>query len=140
MNKVVMMGDREVGFEANALTPRLYRHKFGRDMIQDMNGLRKSFMKAKAIKEPAEDATDEEIEAYNEAVNDARLSTMDLEIFENVAYLMNMQYEVKREGFEYKSPDEWLESFDIFSIYEVFPHILELWQLNQATTATPKKK
>lgn len=140
MNKVVMMGDREVGLEANALTPRLYRHKFGRDMIKDMNELRKAYLKASAIKPPAEDASEEEIEAYNEAVNDARLSTIDLEIFENVAYLMNMQYEVKKDGFQYQSPDEWLETFKIFSIYEIFPHILELWQLNQATTSVPKKK
>ena len=39
------------------------------------------------------------------------------------------------------SPDEWLDSIDgIFSIYEFLPEIIDLWQMNQATTSTPRKK
>ena len=38
------------------------------------------------------------------------------------------------------SPEEWLDGFETFSIYEILPAILELWQLNSATTAKPKKK
>lgn len=36
--------------------------------------------------------------------------------------------------------DEWLEQFEMFSIYKVLPAILELWSLNNKTTAVPKKK
>ena len=39
------------------------------------------------------------------------------------------------------SPDEWLDSFEgVFSIYEVFPTVAELWQDNNASTSTPRKK
>ena len=38
------------------------------------------------------------------------------------------------------TPEEWLEGFAVFSIYEILPEILSLWQLNQQTTSTPKKK
>ena len=38
------------------------------------------------------------------------------------------------------SPEAWLEDFNVFSIYEVLPQILELWALNQVTTSKPKKK
>ena len=34
MKKTITIDGREVTLVANALTPRLYRHKFGRDMIR----------------------------------------------------------------------------------------------------------
>ena len=36
MDKVVKIDGKEVGFRATALTPRLYRHKIGRDIVQDI--------------------------------------------------------------------------------------------------------
>ena len=36
--------------------------------------------------------------------------------------------------------DEWLDSFEMFSIYTVLPQIIELWRLNEMTTSQPKKK
>ena len=77
-----------------------------------------------------EDATEEEQQ-------EAQLSALDLEIFENVAWVMAWQYDKEAAGEE---PGEWLDGFETFSIYEVFPVILELWALNQKTTAEPKKK
>ena len=41
MEKRIQIDGKEVGFRASALTPRLYRHKIGRDMIQDLNKLQK---------------------------------------------------------------------------------------------------
>ena len=46
MTKVLTIGGKEVGFRASALVPRLYRHKMGRDIVRDLNTLRKSFDKA----------------------------------------------------------------------------------------------
>ena len=112
---------------ANALTPRLYRHKFGRDMIRDLNQLRRNY--AKAVSLP-DDATDEQRE-------DAQLEAVDLEIFENAAYIMALQGDPNPVP---SDPDEWLSGFETFSIYAVMPHILELWAINQQTTAKPKKK
>ena len=37
------------------------------------------------------------------------------------------------------TPDEWLEQFNTFSIYEVLPKLLELWGLNTATQVESKK-
>ncbi len=125
MDKVLMISGKEVGLRATALTPRLYRHKIGRDIIQDMSQLQKAFAKAAQI---SKDATDEEREA-------AQLSVMDLEIFENVAFIMARQYDQNIPD----TVEAWLDEFDTFSIYEIFPVILELWNLNNKTTAKPKK-
>ena len=57
MEKVIQIDEKEVGFKATALTLRLYRHFFGRDMIGDMVRLKKSYKKAEEI---PEDATEEE--------------------------------------------------------------------------------
>ena len=35
--------------------------------------------------------------------------------------------------------EEWLDQFDMFSIYEVLPQILELWGDNVATDIKAKK-
>lgn len=125
MDKVLTISGKEVGLRATALTPRLYRHKIGRDIIQDMSQLQKAFSKAAQI---SKDATDEEWEA-------AQLSVMDLEIFENVAFIMARQYDQNIPD----TVEAWLDEFDTFSIYEIFPVILELWNLNNKTTAKPKK-
>ena len=125
MDKVLTISGKEVGLRATALTPRLYRHKIGRDIIQDMSQLQKAFAKAAQI---SKDATDEEWEA-------AQLSVMDLEIFENVAFIMARQYDQNIPD----TVESWLDEFDTFSIYEIFPVILELWNLNNKTTAKPKK-
>lgn len=126
MDKVITIGNKEVGFRATALTPRLYRHKIGRDIIQDFSRLEKAYRKAAALPETA---TEEER-------REAQLSAFDLEIFENAAYIMARQYDPTIPD----SPDEWLDGFETFSIYEILPHILELWAINVATTAKPKKK
>ena len=125
MDKVLIISGKEVGLRATALTPRLYRHKIGRDIIQDMSQLQKAFAKAAQI---SKDATDEEREA-------AQLSVMDLEIFENVAFIMARQYDQNIPD----TVEAWLDEFDTFSIYEIFPVIMELWNINNKTTAKPKK-
>lgn len=127
MEKTISVGGKEVRMRATALIPRLYRFKFQRDMIRDMNMLRAAFKKATNL---PEDATEEEIE-------DAQLSALDLTIFENVAWLM-----IRHAGEDIPDdPDEWLDSLDgLFPIYEVLPQILEMWEGNLATTSVPRKK
>lgn len=139
MEKVLFIDGKEVGFRATALTPRLYRHKIGRDMVRDLNQLKRSYEKAVSAMEmqkPGEDATEAQVKEYEQAVKDAQLSVMDLEIFENAAFVMARQYDQTVPG----TPEEWLDSFSTFSLYEVLPAILELWQVNQQTTSIPKKK
>lgn len=117
MDKIVKIGDKEVKFRATARTPRLYRVLIGRDMIQDMNKLMKAYRRKKE--------------------DDDELDILDLQIFEDVAYAMARH---ANPDMEEKTADEWLDTFDMFSIYEVLPHILELWALNTKQTSNPKKK
>lgn len=126
MEKIVKIDGKDVGFRATALTPRIYRHKIGRDMIQDLNKLQGAYNKAMRLPD----------EATKDEIKEAQLSALDLEIFENAAYVMAKQYDANLPN----SPEEWLDGFETFSIYEILPAILELWQLNNATTAKPKKK
>ena len=118
MDKIITIDGRDVKFRATARTPRLYRALVGRDMIADMNRLQKKF---KQIKEGKEDALD----------------LVDLQIFEDTAYIMARQAEP--ETIE-TSADEWLDTFGMFSIYEILPQIFQLWALNTKQTSTPKKK
>lgn len=127
MEKTIVVGGNEIKMRASALIPRLYRFKFGRDMISDMRQLQKSYQKAVNL---PEDATEDER-------TDAQLSALDLTIFENVAYMMAKHADKEIPG----TPDEWLDSIDgVFSIYEVLPDILELWGMSNQTTSIPKKK
>lgn len=126
MVKTLNIDGKEVKMRASALIPRIYRFRFGRDMIQDMNSLRKAWKK---VTELPEDVTEEEKE-------EAQFSVMDLTIFENVAYVMAKHGDPSTPD----SIDEWMDQFELFSIYEVLPEILKLWNLNTAQTSTPKKK
>ena len=125
--KTVMIDGKPVKMRASALIPRLYRVRFGRDMVADMRQLQRSFAKTQAL---LHDATEEERQ-------DAQLSVLDLTLFENVAYVM-----VKHAGEDIPdSPEAWLDSIEgIVSIYEILPAILELWGMNNHTTSIPKKK
>ena len=127
MRKDVMVGGRTVPMRTTALTPRLYRHKFGRDLLRDLNRLR--VLHGKMADLP-EDATEAERQ-------DVQLSVLDLEMFEDVAYIMARQADPEHVP---DNPDTWLDGFGTFSIYEILPQILDLWQQNLATTSKPKKK
>ena len=127
MEKIISVGGKDVRMRASALIPRLYRYKFRRDMIADMRQLEKDFKKATNL---PENATEEEIK-------DAELSVLDLTIFENVAWLM-----IRNAGEDVPDdPDEWLDTIDgVFSVYELLPQILDMWEANLATTSVPRKK
>ena len=59
----------------------------------------------------------------------------DLEIFENVAYIMAYHADRSIAG----NIDDWLDQFEMFSIYEILPEILELWGANLETEVQSKK-
>ena len=115
IQKTVKVGDKEVTFRSSATIPRLYRMKFRRDIFRDLSKLEKSY------KDRDDGAKELEIE--------------DLEIFENVAYIMAFHADPSIPG----TIDEWLDQFDMFSIYEVLPEILELWGSNLFTDVSAKK-
>lgn len=127
MEKTIIIGGRKIRMRASAFIPRLYRIKFGRDMIADMRQLQKAYKKAAEL---PENATEEQRQ-------DAQLSVTDLTIFENVAYAMAKHADKRVPD----NPDDWLDSIPgVFSVYEVLPKILDLWGLSNKTTSIPKKK
>ena len=114
MDRLIEIDGREVGFRASALTPRLYRHWTQRDILVDMQKLQKSMLRAR----------------------EDEFSFSDLEIFEDLAWVMARQYDETVSD----SPEKWLDTFNTFQIYEILPQILDLWAENQLTTSNSKKK
>ena len=116
LSKTLTIDGKEIEFKASASIPRLYRIKFRRDIMQDIVKLQKAFAKNQ------KDGTDFE--------------AVDLEIFENVAYIMakHANPEIPADIFD------WLDEFNTFSIYEILPEILYLWGLNEESQIESKKK
>lgn len=106
---------KNVPFRSSATVPRLYRAKFKRDIFKDLSKLEASYKGKK------NDGAEFQIE--------------DLEIFENVAYIMAYHADNSIPS----TIEEWLDQFDMFSIYEVLPQILELWGDNMQTDIAAKK-
>ena len=63
------------------------------------------------------------------------LDTFSLEMFENIAYVMAKHADTNIPD----TPEEWLEGFNTFSIYQVLPQLIELWGLNVHTDVSAKK-
>lgn len=116
IEKTIDVGGRKVAFKSSAAIPRLYRARFKRDIFADLMRLEKSMSKA-------------------EEGGDAGFEAADLEIFENVAYVMALHADPSVP----KNIDEWLEQFEMFSIYQVLPEILSLWGENMATEVEARK-
>ena len=115
LSKTVKVGEREVTFKSSAAIPRMYRIKFKRDIFKDLTKLEKSY------KDKGDGSKELEIE--------------DLEIFENVAYIMALHADKSIPS----TIDEWLDQFEMFSIYEILPEILELWGSNLFTDVKSRK-
>ena len=128
LEKVVTIGDRQIRFRSSAAIPRLYRIKFRRDIFKDLTRLEKTY------REKARGRTTDNPDT-EDAEQGSTFEVEDLEIFENVAYIMALHADQTVPG----TIDEWLEQFEMFSIYEILPEILELWGSNLATDATSKK-
>jgi hypothetical protein len=116
ITKSIEIDGRQVPFKASAAVPRIYRLKFGRDIFSDIDKLIESTQGG-----------------------DAAESTLDVEtltIFEDVAYTMAKYADPSAP----ETPEEWLDTFDMFSIYFILPQIIELWRLNTKVMVKSKKK
>ena len=114
--KTIQISGKAVRFRSSAAIPRLYRIKFKRDIFKDLSKLEQSY------------------KGKNEDGNELQID--DLEIFENVAYIMAFHADPAIPG----DINDWLDQFDMFSIYEVLPEILDLWGTNLVTDIQSKKK
>ena len=116
VTKKINIDGIEVGFRASAAVPRMYRVKFGRDIYKDLRSLEKS------VGDGNEESSD--------------LDMFSLEMFEDLAWVMARHFDPKTVP---DTPDEWLEQFNTFSIYQILPELIELWGLNVQTEAESKK-
>ena len=63
-------------------------------------------------------------------------SHFSLELFEDISYIKAKHADPQGVP---DTPDEWLDQFGTFSIYQVLPEIIELWGLNVQTQVESKK-
>ena len=101
-----MIDGRKVMMVCNGATPRIYRQLFGKDLLTALPG---------AI---------------------SRGKVIDVELFENLAYIM-----AKQGGSTTDDVEAWLASFDSpMAIPEAIKENMDLWRLNEKTTVDVKKK
>ena len=89
--------------------------KFHRDIYKDLSALEKSI-----------GSGDEET---------SNLDLFSLEMFENIAFIMAKHADPAIPD----TPEEWLDEFNTFSIYQVLPKLIELWGLNVKTDVEANK-
>lgn len=93
----------------------------------------------KAVHMPVEmEAVNTQSASSTKAANSgaSNLDFFSLEMFENIAYVMSKHADAAVPD----TPEEWLDGFNTFSIYQVLPEIIELLGLNLQTDASAKKK
>lgn len=113
--KKIEIDGKEVAFKASAAIPRIYRLKFQIDIYKDLSSLEKAI--------------------GDGDVSNSNLDSFSLEMFENIAFIMAKHADANVPD----TPEEWLDDFNTFSIYQVLPQIIELWGLNVKTEVEAKK-
>ena len=116
LTKTINIDGKDVTFRASAAIPRIYRNRFHRDIYKDLRDLQQS------------------IDSDNP--ENSSLDTFSLELFEDISYIMAKHADPQGVP---DTPDEWLDQFSTFSIYQVLPEIIELWGLNIQTQVESKK-
>lgn len=116
MKQNIEIDGRQVSFKASAAIPRIYRMKFHRDIYKDLKSLERSIG----------DGNEES----------SNLDMFSLEMFENIAYIMAKHADPSIPD----NPENWLDEFNTFSIYQVLPQLIQLWGLNTQTDVDSKKK
>lgn len=93
---------KQVPFKASAAIPRIYRIKFHRDIYKDLDALGKA--------------------VGNGDESSSHLDMFSLEMFENIAFIMAKHADSTIPD----TPEEWLDEFNMFSIYQILPQLIEL--------------
>lgn len=110
MEKTIVIDGQQINFKATGATVRLYRQQFKRDLLLDIQKLNECFVKQK-------------------------FDSGTLECFENLCYVMAKQGDSSVS----ENIEEWFDNFSMFSIYEVLPQVIELWNMSADSTVQQKK-
>lgn len=117
MIRTITISGIDCRMKSSAAIPRMYRLKFRRDIMVDMQKL----------SDHVEEGKDEDGNSY--------LEIQDLEMFENIAYLFNKHGDPSQPD----TVEEWLDQFEFLDIYEVLPQLIEMWGMENAQMSTRKK-
>ena len=111
MVKEIEIDGRKIAFKCSAASPRWYRVWCGGDFLEDMQKLVK-------------------------VMRTGEKTVGDLTLFENIAYTMARQADPGIPA----TPEEWLDGFTMFSIYNVLPELATMWTVDAEQLSEPKKK
>ena len=112
-----------------AATPRIYRAKFGKDIIVQMDAMYERLSnegKKKDKEKKDEEKKDDSVSFTPE----------ELEMMENLIFVCNRQAEPEQP----EDIFEWLASFEIGAITGTYGTIMKMWEDNLHQISTSKKK
>ena len=114
MERVITISGIEVNMESSGDIPRMYRNKFGKDVIVQMSACEARARKNKGA---------------------TMLEADDVEMFENLAWCM-----AKHADSDVPDIDEWLRQFSATGIIEAAPALVDMWVEENKSTSTLKKR
>lgn len=108
----------------SAATPRIYRAKFGKDIIVQMDAMYERL---------SNEGKKKDEEKKNDSVS---FTPEELEMMENLIFVCNRQAEPEQP----EDIFEWLASFEIGAITDTYGTIMKMWEDNLHQTSRSKKK
>lgn len=136
MRKTIMIGSVECNFKTSAALPRMYRLKFQRDLFNDLNSIDRQIKAQEKKKEEMKQIAMDKGIPFDASEYESTLPVNTLTTFENIAFLMHKHGDPTQPT----EIDEWLDQFETFDIYNVFPEILGMWNDENEQFSTPKKE
>lgn len=115
MEKVLIIGGKEIGMKSTAGTMMRYRNQFNRDFIKDLVRLQEKLS--------------------NKIDTGADFEALDLDIFDKIAWCMAKTYNNDIPDIEH-----WLDEFETFDIMQVLPDIMGLLIANMEQVNENNKK
>lgn len=113
----------------SAATPRIYRAKFGKDIIVQMDAMYERLSNEGKKK-------DEEKKNEEKKGDSVSFTPEELEMMENLIFVCNRQAEPEQP----EDIFEWLASFEIGAITGTYGTIMKMWEDNLHQTSKSKKK
>lgn len=117
MTKTVIIGDKEIQMRSSGASPIKYKTIFNRDLYVDLQPILKGMKKRS-------DGT-------------AYMPMEAIEVFTRMGYVFATQADPEL----LKTPfEDWLDQFELMELTTGFEQIVELWNMENTTTANLKKK
>lgn len=121
MEKTLTICGRDVTFKATGGLPYRYKSQFGREYIQDMLMIEQSIS---GIKAPSKNSSKTAVEEY-ELKTAYTLTSTAIEMMYNILWCM-----AKTADDSIPDPQRWLDSFDAFPVFEIWPQLEDIISAN----------